>query len=54
MNQNLKNELELCVLNHGHILLSYTYVKQILKYIKELENVHSKNQNEIQCNQSES
>lgn len=54
MNQDLKNDLELCVLNHGHILLSSTYVEQILNYIKELENVHSENQNEIQCDQSES
>lgn len=37
MSQDLKGELELCVLNHGHIMLSYTYVEELLRYIKGLE-----------------
>jgi hypothetical protein len=37
MSQDLRGELELCVLNHGHIMLSYTYVEELLRYIKGLE-----------------
>lgn len=37
MSQDLRGELELCVLNHGHIMLSYTYVEELLRYIRGLE-----------------
>lgn len=38
MKPEIINSLEECVLNNGHIMIGYTQVEELLKYIKGLEN----------------
>ncbi|MBP5446099.1 MAG: hypothetical protein J6Y28_08015 [Acholeplasmatales bacterium] len=38
MRPEIISNLEECVLNNGHIMIGYTQVEELLKYIKGLEN----------------
>jgi len=38
MKPEIINNLEECILNHGHIMIGCTQVEELLRYIKGLEN----------------
>ncbi len=41
MDEDLRVRMQECILNHGHIMIGYSVVEDLLKYIESLE--HTKN-----------